>query len=596
LLGGLGAGTLALGLSAAFWVPTVEFARLSNREGALDWENATRGSLPPAEAFEFALPRLLGDSMPHGRGLYLGRYGESSTSDPERIVSNYVGAGVLLFALYALLAGGQQRMAAWRYGVLAAGALTLSLGRYLTIGDVELYRYALKLVPGLAHFRAPSVAMALTAYGLVMAAAIGVDRFFRSIKADVSDLSDQSDLSDASDSRARAERTFRVRGSVMLLLAVAALVPALMARNTLAVYAHHGDAWPTDDARRQAQAHVLRTRAIQQTGDDLLVVLALAGVWAWVAFLPEGLRGRRWAGNALLGALVAAWTWGLVRNARPFWNAEPLAPYEQFLTSHWALGIWERAQGPVRIFEPDNELSNRALTLSDFRRGRSIGSLHGYHPVAYERYFDLVRRLGFLNPSLLRLLAVDYLLWDDTRGETPPIGFGELRAVAGQRLLVNPENTYAHAMRAPQRVDTWDEALERLAEPGWSVARATLVTGEPSAGEPPFADGALAGLRVESVESLAPGETLLRVTSERPAWLVVREPAAPGWRARVNDRDAPLATVDGFFIGIPVAAGRNAIILNYDPPSQRFGFFISFLTLGWAAWIFGKTAKSNSQP
>ncbi len=114
VFGALGWGAaalgLALGLSAAFWVPTVEFARLSNRQGKLSWEDETRGALPPDEMFEFALPRLRGDSMPAGRGPYLGRYGESTPDSkiklaPERVVSDYVGAGVLLFALFGLLAG-----------------------------------------------------------------------------------------------------------------------------------------------------------------------------------------------------------------------------------------------------------------------------------------------------------------------------------------------------------------------------------------------------------------------------------------------------------------------------------------------------------
>ena len=112
------------------------------------------------------LPRLLGDSMPQGRGAYLGRYGESSTSAPERIVSDYVGAGTLPFALLALLAGGRRRWAALGYLALAGLGLALSLGKY-TGG---FYRVLLAVVPGLAHFRSPSTMMVLLSYGFVMAA------------------------------------------------------------------------------------------------------------------------------------------------------------------------------------------------------------------------------------------------------------------------------------------------------------------------------------------------------------------------------------------------------------------------------------------
>ena len=175
------AGWLAIGfagaiaLSAVFWIPTVEFARLSNRQGALEWDDATRGSLPPEEAFEFVLPRLRGDSMPRGRGSYWGRYGESPTSAPERVVSDYVGAGVLLFALWGLIVRGARRREAWGWTTLAATALVLSMGKYIP----WLYRPAFAFIPGLSHFRSPSTMMALLAYGLTMASAVGVDAFFR---------------------------------------------------------------------------------------------------------------------------------------------------------------------------------------------------------------------------------------------------------------------------------------------------------------------------------------------------------------------------------------------------------------------------------
>lgn len=590
-LGALGF-VFALGLSAVFWIPTAEFASLSNRGGGLSWEDATRGSLPPEEKFEFALPRLLGDSMAYGRGaelagrpftnFYIGRYGESSTSSPERVVSDYAGAGVLAFALFALAARRRNnRRAAWGYVALAAATLVLSMGRYLpTVGGRPLYAIFLKIIPGLAHFRSPSTMMASLAYGLVMAAALGVD-----------DL-----MNPPGDDPQARHRAWRRSGALLLTLAILALALLLVdqtSRNRLLAYLNNTPGAP--DAATLAP-RLLKAEAIRVTLRGLALILGLSGLWALLAALPERLRVRGAAGAVVLAALVAAWGWDLIDNVRPFWNAAASRPYERFLTRYWPTSFWAKEDAPVRYLEVGNELSNRALTLSSFGAPRylSVGSASGYHPVTYGKYEAMQRKLGFLNPNFLRIFGVRYLLWPLDSKEQPPAGFEvlERNEIEGKMLLRNSSIQYVRPVEQIFPVKDFETALERLAKPGFNAYESTTVL----ASDMPRAMQAKVVTPKDThlqprVFAEGPGETRIKATMQQRGFIAVSEPAVPGWRLRAWEGrtfgQVPVA-FDGFTLGLFLVGGANDVLLFYDPVSQRLGLFITLLTLGAAAFWLGR--------
>jgi hypothetical protein len=55
----------------------------------------------------------------------------------------------------------------------------------------------------------------------------------------------------------------------------------------------------------------------------------------------------------------------------------------------------------------------------------------------------------------------------------------------------------------------------------------------------------------------------------------------PGWRARVDGRDATIATEDGVFQSVEVPAGRSEVVFSYTPPLEDLAW------LGFAAGIAG---------
>jgi hypothetical protein len=600
LAGGLIALALAAGLSAVFWVPVAEFARLSNRRGALSWEDATRGSLPPEEAFEFALPRLRGDSMPYGRGrqlrgvpfnpLYLGRYGESSTSSPERVLSDYVGAGVLVFAVFALLLQHRRRRAAWGYVVLAAVVLILSLGKYLPKlypGEhaSRFYAMALKAVPGLSHFLSPSAMMALLAYGLTMAAALGVQAFLRSPIANLE----------------KREKAYRGIGSLMLLLAALAAV-VMFRMDMVQLTIGRAVARLGDLAKmRELEAIFLGVSATRHASQGLFLVLAFAGSWAFLEAMPAGLRGRRAAGRLLLAGLALAWGYDLLANAAPFWNTVEAPPCRSSLTHHWAMPYWAAQDEPLRYLEVGNELSNRALTLTDFSRQRSLGTPLGFHPVAYKKYLELEERLGALNPNFLRLFNVSWLIWPEQAKRDWPAGFREYARAEGNILLHNPEISYVHPLRHLKAVKDGNAVLDRLAAPGFnSYESTTVMEGEGVSAKNVGRAATQPEMKLQArVFPVAPGETLLRCTTVQEGWIILSEPAVPGWRvwrrgpqdqAEHLEKKLP-QKVDGFLLAILLYAGKTDVHLVYDPVSQRLGLYVSLVTLGLCAYFFGRRVK-----
>jgi hypothetical protein len=77
--------------------------------------------------------------------------------------------------------------------------------------------------------------------------------------------------------------------------------------------------------------------------------------------------------------------------------------------------------------------------------------------------------------------------------------------------------------------------------------------------------------------SVAPeGRLVVRTDCKAPAGLVRRELYFPGWRARVNGKDANIEVVDGIFQGVAVPEGGAEVRFAYAPPF-----------IGWAYAAFG---------
>ena len=124
-----------------------------------------------------------------------------------------------------------------------------------------------------------------------------------------------------------------------------------------------------------------------------------------------------------------------------------------------------------------------------------------------------------------------------------------------------------------------------VAEPGMALraeaaAGATVVEG----GAPAIGVRGRVLEREETTQRI-----LLRVESDAPTVVVVRDAWAPGWRASVDGREAPVLRADGRHRAVPIPGGTSQVRLEYHPPGLRAGLAVAGLA-GLALtglWISG---------
>jgi uncharacterized membrane protein YfhO len=92
-------------------------------------------------------------------------------------------------------------------------------------------------------------------------------------------------------------------------------------------------------------------------------------------------------------------------------------------------------------------------------------------------------------------------------------------------------------------------------------------------------------------------ESTLRITTDRPALLVITDNYFPAWRAQVDGVPAPILRANYTFRAIPVGAGEHTLRLYYDSPVlARSAFASILLILGLlAVGLFGSRRVAPSE-
>ncbi|NTU65373.1 MAG: YfhO family protein, partial [Chloroflexi bacterium] len=147
---------IALGLSAAQLLPSLEMTRYSLRAG-LSYEEATAYSLPPAALASTFSPLLFG----RGAAEFWGPW--------ERVETAFVGVVPLLLAGLAFRR--KWRDSAWFLLALGVLGLLIALGQYTPIYSL------VHSLPVLGGLRVPARFILLTNFSLAALAAIGLQRF-----------------------------------------------------------------------------------------------------------------------------------------------------------------------------------------------------------------------------------------------------------------------------------------------------------------------------------------------------------------------------------------------------------------------------------
>lgn len=539
---------------------------------------STRGlaglSYAEAAAFSFPLENLMTLIAPKFFGFGLAPGGASAPAYWGRCYSwemtLFVGVAGLFLALYAVVGRGASARAAAvdsahgeapaesrRMALLVAILLVLALGAH-----TPLFRLLHAAAPGFRAFRGPSKFIIPASVVLAFLAAAGLERL------------------------ARAERP--ARGASRALLAAA----LLLAVGGAAVRAA-GGAGPdgalgrfiaslgTSGESYLARESIADPRFVERATRHAAGGLWVAGAVA-LALAAVVARARGPAAARLVGGLAVAEVLAFALATRPTFLLAPVlhpAPLVQFHESH---------PGGERVLHAEGE-DNAFLA-------NGVLGLWGYDPNVSRRYAEFMYFTQGVDPDratyhlrftahhpLQRMLRWRYLV-----SARPGAGVREFDAPLPRALLVGG------CVVAEGR----DAVLSALAAPAFDPERVVVLESPPDPAPEPRA-AASDGAGVVRVTDVSTDEVLVEAETDRPAILVLTDAYSAGWRAVALPGSAQAAydVVPANYVlrGVPLAAGRHRLRLEYAPRGYRIGKWISLAALAGFVACAGAALAARSR-
>jgi hypothetical protein len=129
---------------------------------------------------------------------------------------------------------------------------------------------------------------------------------------------------------------------------------------------------------------------------------------------------------------------------------------------------------------------------------------------------------------------------------------------------------------ASQRVVGGDDAqLDAVLDPSFD-GRRTVITGAPLPG---LGEGAAGSAGRAKIVEYEPEKVVIDASARRPAELVLTDVSFPGWKVKLDGKDADLHRVDYLLRGTSLPAGRHRVEFSYEPVSFRAGWIVSLIAL-----------------
>jgi hypothetical protein len=572
----LGAGGAAIQLLPAVSYVT-EFSRRATTTVEASSPEAARAyssswSLHPEEALSLVVPEFSGNSAGGAAwttDTYWGR-------NAFKLNHEYLGVVLLGLALLAFLRTGQgsgraaaeargadgsrappgRPVVVWSLAGIGILATLFSLGAHTPI-----WRMAYEFLPGIALFRAPSMAIFLAAFALTTLAGIGIDR-----------------AREVLDAPGGLRRILIPTGTLATLLVVGWLLSVTGLLSALWTSTLYREIQPDRlDALARALPHISR---------GFLTAALLVGLLALFLTLAGRSRANtRW--SLLWIGVVALVALDLTRVNSPF--IQTIEPTRLTVPDANVRFLQGRlAQEPpfrvLSMLQGGQDVQPSAFGI-DLAAGHHPNDLGRYRALIGMEGSGIPEWLARFHPNVMDLLNVRYVLWPDAQ-------FGPLEGVEPiSRIVLADGSSWASVYPYPglprarlvsqARVISDDaDALRIILEDREFDPRDMTLLAE----APPFMpearpDGTAHPLDAVTWLERTPDRIRLRVQASAPAILVVSQNWFPSWVARVDGVPVQVLRTDLTLQAVPVPAGTYEVELSVESAELQQALLLSGFSL-----------------
>jgi hypothetical protein len=323
-------------------------------------------------------------------------------------------------------------------------------------------------------------------------------------------------------------------------------------------------------------------------------VLCLVGASAAVAFagqFPETwaywtaatailcLSPPRWLNPVLIAlTLVSAGTFLAATQPSAAYDVARIGPFGVFLQGPASDAVIKASQSAGR-FVALRGRTNLRVVGTNHGALWNVETLNGIGPLSQWRQSESMRDISVthLVDVLRQWGAGSVAVFAGGRSARHLAGAGFRRGDPVGRLRI-----FSSPIRPPARYTLVPEARAVAAADAIRAARrGTALTASSVLIEAEALPGGEHGDRHGQVEVLddTPPEIVLRVSVDRPTWLVARQPYYRNWRAMIDGDPATVHPAGGFFLGVLVGRGAHDVIFDYEEPGLFVGIMIAAATL-----------------
>jgi hypothetical protein len=554
----------AFALAAVNFLPFTDYVAESPRgaAGGRGYEYATSFSMPPAEISGLAIPEQQGT---------LGTYHGKSVFKQH---TEYVGA--LVIALLILGVYFMRRNRYWAFFFFTALiALTMSLGGYTAI-----YRLYFRFLPGVNKFRAPSISFFLVSMSLVAMAALTLETLAR-IRDNAAEDERAARRAAKGPVKARTDSDY-ARYLTLGLIGVAVLM--LFVSQVISSPMGEAAGW-------------IR----------FALFLGIFGflLWRW---LSGKLSSRAVAMALSILTLVDLW----VVTRKFFQTVAPpdeiYAPDDvvQYLRSQGNTDrVWVFPYGNQAVYHGFDQIGNNRIPLRNYLMHFGIEQAGGEHGNQLERFnqfagagakvyvdwHNFAASPAFMSAANVRYIisGVQLELFDSAN---QPGRKSMEEVYRGPSAIVYRNNiTLPRAFVVPEvrMIPSTDSALAFMRSAEWNPRTLAVVDRPIGTTLPatPLSDST-------AIVERNPDLVVVRTATNRPAFLVLSDVYAHGWKAWVDGNRVPIAITNVAFRGVAVPAGAHTVRFEFDPDALRTGRMISsamFLILVAYGLVFAVTSR-----